>query len=697
MEPEEPTEPLERLPPQERIAAIFREAGLEVDRRVAADPGRVDWFAIQRTGAGRPRTLFRALPHPPERPEVALAELEAAREATGADRAIGVVMEGALPDGHAPDLTRCPSNLLTFRRWFLEVSGIAEEVRELLRDVERSGDLDLYLPRRARLGTGEEVQVEPYLDAWAEAESGPSLVIDGPVYGGQSAVLRLAAYRSARRFLAQPETVRPLVLIRPNTLWRWFEEALRFDLIIPVIHGSSWFGRHVKRCLVEADSVFPGHQGSMFSRPSDGGPELYLLPPGAEEIEIWLGRHLRPLVAQRVREALRSSSDLRALAGVAANLVPLLEAARSIPEIEEPSTTEAWRATLLVLYFNSKRLPWRPRERQIEQLEDAALRQLVSGELGFMFDPEAPPPEAIELGWIKKGRLENLLVRDYFLARKVAREAEAGNEDILLRQQLPPDVFLFLTLLSSDLAARITGGAFGRMDQKVREEVERKLELTFAHILNRPVGAMRQSLEEIREGLDPAQRAALARPLARLEAEMDYLGALAEKTRLWRDEPTGAPAAVALRALCEELLRPLLQQHRSVGVDIDVAEGLRVRALPDALREALHCLLQNAFHAALAGTRGASPQVVVHAQLQGEIVRVEIQDSGDGVNQGDRERIFELFRTTKTGGAGRPRGTGLGLSIARRYVECMGGRVELDPAKEETCFSVELVAWKEDG
>ena len=57
-------------------------------------------------------------------------------------------------------------------------------------------------------------------------------------------------------------------------------------------------------------------------------------------------------------------------------------------------------------------------------------------------------------------------------------------------------------------------------------------------------------------------------------------------------------------------------------------------------------------------------------------VRVAVQDSGIGLDPGSRERIFQAFHTTKSGGLG------LGLSISRSIVEAHGGRlwaVQNDP------------------
>jgi signal transduction histidine kinase len=50
-------------------------------------------------------------------------------------------------------------------------------------------------------------------------------------------------------------------------------------------------------------------------------------------------------------------------------------------------------------------------------------------------------------------------------------------------------------------------------------------------------------------------------------------------------------------------------------------------------------------------------------------LRVAVADSGPGLDEEQRRRLFEPFYTTKT------KGTGLGLAIARRIVEAHGGQI----------------------
>jgi signal transduction histidine kinase len=84
-------------------------------------------------------------------------------------------------------------------------------------------------------------------------------------------------------------------------------------------------------------------------------------------------------------------------------------------------------------------------------------------------------------------------------------------------------------------------------------------------------------------------------------------------------------------------------------------------------------LLINAAQAIPEGHRDAHEIRVVTRRV-GELVRVEIRDTGAGIPAELREKIFEPFFTTKPVGVG----TGLGLSICRRLITEMDGSLGVD-------------------
>ncbi|HEY8469273.1 MAG TPA: ATP-binding protein [Longimicrobiales bacterium] len=120
----------------------------------------------------------------------------------------------------------------------------------------------------------------------------------------------------------------------------------------------------------------------------------------------------------------------------------------------------------------------------------------------------------------------------------------------------------------------------------------------------------------------------------------------------------------------------------------DLAPGLPpVHADPVALRRILENLVVNA----LESLEGGAGRVFIATRVErgedGARVVLEVADTGRGMDEAQRARIFEHFYTTK------PQGTGLGLSIVRRLVSDLGGRIEVESAVGQgTRFRVELPA-----
>lgn len=77
-------------------------------------------------------------------------------------------------------------------------------------------------------------------------------------------------------------------------------------------------------------------------------------------------------------------------------------------------------------------------------------------------------------------------------------------------------------------------------------------------------------------------------------------------------------------------------------------------------------LVTNAFDA-VQGT--AAPEVTIAAEREGDMAVVWVRDSGVGISDGDAEKIFEPFYSSKAAGCG----LGLGLPIARRLIQAQGG------------------------
>ncbi len=78
---------------------------------------------------------------------------------------------------------------------------------------------------------------------------------------------------------------------------------------------------------------------------------------------------------------------------------------------------------------------------------------------------------------------------------------------------------------------------------------------------------------------------------------------------------------------------------------------------------------------------------------EGDGVRVTICDSGPGIPDDIRERLFEPFYTTKPPG----KGTGLGLHISHNVIARHGGRIDVTSSPDGACFEVSLPAKVPEG
>src|SRR3989440_1430781 len=106
-------------------------------------------------------------------------------------------------------------------------------------------------------------------------------------------------------------------------------------------------------------------------------------------------------------------------------------------------------------------------------------------------------------------------------------------------------------------------------------------------------------------------------------------------------------------------------RERGVGVESRLDPSVGEVATDEAMvRQILDNLLSNALDAI-----GEGGRVLVATALDGERVRVEIEDDGPGIPPETLARVFDPFFTTKDPG----RGAGLGLAISITFAEAVGG------------------------
>ncbi|MBI2298411.1 MAG: PAS domain-containing sensor histidine kinase [Armatimonadetes bacterium] len=228
----------------------------------------------------------------------------------------------------------------------------------------------------------------------------------------------------------------------------------------------------------------------------------------------------------------------------------------------------------------------------------------------------------------------------------------------------------------------ILADELARANQELRAADEQK-----TNFLNDIAHDLRTPLTCIRTYADLLQMYADAPP----ETYTEFLGVIAEETerlgelldkfldlaRLENATMKYTPEPIRV----EELATHFGDVYRGraaaegIALRIDAAEDLPViMADRRRIEQVFSNLLSNAFKFTPAGGR-----VAVAVRADGRGVRVTVSDSGPGVPEEERQRIFERFRQSRSGG-GQAGGTGLGLAIAQGVVNAHGGRIWVEDA-----------------
>jgi PAS domain S-box-containing protein len=201
-----------------------------------------------------------------------------------------------------------------------------------------------------------------------------------------------------------------------------------------------------------------------------------------------------------------------------------------------------------------------------------------------------------------------------------------------------------------------------------------QLTASLAHELNQPLGAIIANGGAGLRWLSSAPPNLLETEASFQRIVRDAQRAATVVARIRAMTRPAEPSKTALRVddMVQEVLALVEAEARARGVtvqvsvnsDLPIVEGDRVQLQQVVLNLALNAIDAMAFPS------DRPPVLELEAACgSAQHVRLAVRDSGPGVAEQDRDRIFEAFYTTK------PQGMGMGLAISRRIVEAHGGRL----------------------
>jgi signal transduction histidine kinase len=212
-----------------------------------------------------------------------------------------------------------------------------------------------------------------------------------------------------------------------------------------------------------------------------------------------------------------------------------------------------------------------------------------------------------------------------------------------------------------------------------------------SHDLRQPVHALALQVAALRGEIDsPRRHERLGRIDACVSALSGLFDGLLDLSRIDAGmvQPQWQPVALPL------LLDALVEAHRPEAERKGLWLSLRVAA--DAQRAVAHSdplllgrVLRNLIVNALRYTRAGG--VLVTLRARSSAWRVDVRDSGAGIDPALHERVFDEFFQGAGAARSRDEGLGLGLAIVRRLTRLLDARVDLRSAPGRgSCFAVTL-------
>ena len=137
------------------------------------------------------------------------------------------------------------------------------------------------------------------------------------------------------------------------------------------------------------------------------------------------------------------------------------------------------------------------------------------------------------------------------------------------------------------------------------------------------------------------------------------------------------PTDVSLRDIVDSVIATVEPLARQKDLELAFSMPERAPALytdGDKVRQILVNLIGNAIKFTDHG------RVLVAAERRNGEVRVRVRDTGIGIDDADRPRLFQPFTQLDSGLTRRHGGTGLGLYNSGRLAQLLGGRIEVDSA-----------------
>lgn len=228
--------------------------------------------------------------------------------------------------------------------------------------------------------------------------------------------------------------------------------------------------------------------------------------------------------------------------------------------------------------------------------------------------------------------------------------------------------------------------AFNAMATQLGEvdRVRRELVANVSHELRTPITALQAALENIVDGVEPADPEILRTMLRQVERLGTLVAQLLDLSRLESGAVPLQRSSFELRPLLEDAAGEIRLRTTDISVDVSVdPPGTSVEGDRERVHQVVANLLDNAVRYSPAGGT-----VTLRGSRTRGSVTIEVGDEGPGIGEEDSTKVFERFYRADAARSSKDGGAGLGLAIARWIVDLHGGEIRAEARRPHGCRMV---------
>ncbi|HZH30774.1 MAG TPA: ATP-binding protein [Pyrinomonadaceae bacterium] len=273
-----------------------------------------------------------------------------------------------------------------------------------------------------------------------------------------------------------------------------------------------------------------------------------------------------------------------------------------------------------------------------------------------------------------------------------ARRVAVGEFNFRVPSATRRDEMGALATVFNEMIARLGGmrDLETRLNLAERSAVVGRLASAIAHEIRNPLNYINLTLDHLRTSLapsDPQKRETVERLTTQLKAEVARINTRISEFLKYTRPAQLEMRPINLREAVEDALRIVEGQAAESNIEVSVeAEGdiPPVRGDAESLRSVFTNLIINAVHAMEGDGAGGRLTITLSANEPAR-ARIDIADTGRGIEAENISQVFEPYFSTKE------TGTGLGLAIVKKAVDDHDGTITVNSKHGEgTTFTVTL-------